>query len=219
MVVWGTARAETLEAELQPRLPAAIKQLESQLLQTLEASKAAEIRLPRQYPAAVRHLRFPDGMRFADVPSSKDKLAEIESKIKEVAPQTYGNMVAASEQKVKKLTSAQQLPPCLSSDEESINFDAPIEGADELLLGDLLFLGTEPPLDYETRYGEAVTVHALNRDNTEIFRGFAEAIKITCLPTRIRMTGRGLFRYEGGAALRRFSDNEMSTPLKKTGGS
>lgn len=209
--------AESLDEVLEPEQSAADKQMEAATQATLNASTAAAAALPRQYPAAVRHLRFPEGPRFVDVPKVDALKGALGKGAQQAAEKTFRELNEAAKKQQEKWSRPEDLPTCLASKEEKIPLQAAKRGGEEMVVQDLLFLGSDPPLDFETRYGESVEVQRLNQGADPISRGFAEGARITCVPVRLRLTTHALYRLEGQAALQRFEDKRFDARKKDEG--
>lgn len=171
---------------------------------TLEAAQAAGKMLPRNYPAAVRHIRFAEGPRFADAPRTNKAFESLKKGAQSLGEKMHRDLNEAAQKQLEKWSRPESVPPCLSSKVEKIELGSGLGQPKETLMGDFLFLSTDPPLDFVNRYGEAVVVQPLNQKSHPVVRGFAEAAQITCVPVRLRLTNRALHRFEGDAALKYF---------------
>lgn len=211
----SSLRAEPLDEVLESRQSPAEKQLEVATQATLNAASAAAAALPRQYPAAVRHLRFSEGPRFADVPRAETIKATIEKVASQRAEKTFRELTEEAKKQQEKWSRPEDLPTCSASREEKFDLQSAKAVGEEMVVQDMLFLGSDPPLDFETRYGESVEVQRLNGGADPLTRGFAQGARITCVPARFRLTNRALYRLEGEAALRRFEDKRFDARKKK----
>lgn len=78
----------------------------------------------------------------------------------------------------------------------------------EGLLQDILFIKPEQvPLDSDEAFGSDTIVIKYSTDSTSSWAHYAKLEGITCLPSRIRILGRGVYRLEGMPALKNYQND------------
>lgn len=216
-----TVSAEPLEELLDERPSPESLDFRSKMERSVNEAREAAGRLSPQYPATIRHLRFEGGVPFADAQVSKEMMERMKKAAIERGKETYKELIKTAEKRVKEWESPPEYEECESSNEEKIDFALEDLTGEEQVVGDILFLAENPPLNFEEKFGENVQLQVLNQKSSPVAQGFAESLQLSCLPSRIRLTNRALYRYQGDAALERFeskgagSSTRMPTPSSK----
>jgi hypothetical protein len=196
--------AEPLEELLDERPSPESLDFRSKMERSVNEAREAAGRLSPQYPTTIRHLRFEGGVPFADAQVSNEMMEKMKKAAIEQGKGTYKELIKTAEKRVKEWESPPDYEECASSNEEKIDFALEDLPGEEQVVGDILFLADNPPLNFEEKFGENVQLQVLNQKSSPVARGFAESLQLSCLPSRIRLTNRALYRYQGDAALGRF---------------
>lgn len=154
----------------------------------------------------VRHVRFSSGFKFSDAKSLRQSVENIKNLVNRAGRAVGTRFLESSLAEVKKLQNPKSLPKCGTSRESKLDLKFKEDIPHEVIVEDLLFLGSDPPFDSESRFGESVMIQVLDSNSILAAPGFETSFGVKCLPYRIRTTTRAIYRFEGEAALKRYEE-------------
>jgi hypothetical protein len=154
----------------------------------------------------IRHVRFSSGLPFSAARPAQDFQARLTEMVNREGGKSFEALLEASKKDLEKLEHPVPLPTCGAAREEKLDLGLSEQLPYEVIIEDLLFLGEDPPLDAESRFGESAMIQVLNEKASASLRGFSDALGVSCVPYRVRTTTQAIYRFEGEAALKRYED-------------
>jgi hypothetical protein len=153
-----------------------------------------------------RHVRFSSGLPFSAARPAQDLNARLKEMVNREGGKSFEALLDASKKDLEKLEHPVPLPTCGAAREEKLDLGLSEQLPYEVIIEDLLFLGEDPPLDAESRFGESAMIQVLNEKASASLRGFSDALGVSCVPYRVRTTTQAIYRFEGEAALKRYEE-------------
>ncbi len=154
----------------------------------------------------IRHVRFSSGLPFSAALPAQDLQARLTEMVNREGGKSFQVLLDASEKDLEKLELPDPLPKCVAAREKKLDLGLSEKLPYEVIIEDLLFLGEDPPLDAESRFGESAMIQVLNEKASASLRGFSDALGVSCVPYRVRTTTQAIYRFEGEAALKRYEE-------------
>lgn len=183
-----------------------------QLLQHSE--KLASLKYSQQQKPSpegiIKHLRGQGGIHFPDrawddsydplkgalAPAVEETMKEFDQKLQKIPEPDFPKFNACSSNKTEK---------------ERVDFDTDLPASSKRLpISDVLFLNSKDvPSEPGAIFGQYTLVIPLSGAKDDSLGGYAEQLKIPCVPYRIRNTLNYVFKDEGLNALRNFGEDYL----------
>ena len=154
----------------------------------------------------IRHVRFSGGLPFLAAHPAQDPIARLLELINREGGKSFESYLEATNRELEKSEHPKLLPRCAGARKEKLDLELSEEFSHEVIIEDILFLGEDPPLDSESRYGESATIYVLDKKTSPALRGFSDAIGVSCVPYRVRTTTQAIYRFEGEDAIKRYEE-------------
>ena len=154
----------------------------------------------------IRHIRGSAGKPFQEPALPKVKPKKIK---KEDMRKIAERIADYQKQMMEPYKNPKPLPRCTTSDSERIRIDAFKGPQSKLVLADILFIhDSDMPKDTKTVLGENVDVREIKRSRRQDMNLMAaRTFGATCLPLRVRITGKYTIRETGMHAVRNYDKN------------
>jgi hypothetical protein len=136
-------------------------------------------------------------------------------KVEESAKKTFSMLMDVAKKEAQRQANPGPMASCSESRTEQLDVDFLGEELGDFVFQDMLFLGEDPPLDAEDRFGDLVQISVLKEGGDPFTRAFLEGITVSCVPFRVRLTNKGMTRYFGEAALQKLEGQDLITALRK----
>lgn len=213
---FASVHAQTLsEVELQALPPEVARQLQNVPVKDILSGK---VRVKSSLPAMTEkdpdwvsplaitlHLRGTSGTAL---PSKEKLIAERKQAGKQqqtAKDESKALMERASKHFLDQLSKIPPLPECHRDVKDFSAYPTP---NGDSILQDILFVSAEQvPLDVDEAFGDKTIVVKYSAENPSSWMQFAQLEGIKCLPSRIRISGRGVYRLEGIPALKNYQSD------------
>lgn len=149
----------------------------------------------------IKHFRRQDGIPF----ETWQPEAELSEHDKPSALKAWAHFDKGLKNAIEDLSNSKALPRC--EKEISVKEVSPPELL-KIIPKDMLFIRSKPLKDPDELFGQETALIYCTNEKGDGCSMSSRQIGITCLPTRFRVEGKNIVRYEGEGALKNYDSNK-----------